>query len=265
MSRTISWRLLARSPIPAFTESVPASRQTLRCLRPFSDSPRRKADGDGANPPPAPESSFDPSTPSVAPQTPSTSRIHDNAPFKSPSLHPKAAPSGGMNALSNAFSQMIAQNQNARAARSKSFAFDPFLSSDGSLIASQAEQHAEPHHFHVYATRHNTHITVTRPDRKPMISVSAGNIGFRKSGRKHYDSAFQLASYVLGRMRESGMNVEIKRMEVVLRGFGAGREAVTKALLGTEGRFLRGKVIKVADATRLKFGGTRSKKPRRLG
>ena len=98
-----------------------------------------------------------------------------------------------------------------------------------------------------------------------MISVSAGNIGFRKAGRKHYDSAFQLASYVFGRMRESGMNVEIKRLEVVLRGFGAGREAVTKALLGSEGRFLRGKVVKVADATRLKFGGTRSKKPRRLG
>ena len=61
------------------------------------------------------------------------------------------------------------------------------------------------------------------------------------------------------------MSAEIKRLELILRGFGAGREAVTKALLGTEGRFLRNKVIKVADATRLKFGGTRSKKPRRLG
>ena len=61
------------------------------------------------------------------------------------------------------------------------------------------------------------------------------------------------------------MSAEIKRLEVILRGFGSGREAVTKALLGTEGRFLRSKVIKVADATRLKFGGTRSKKPRRLG
>jgi small subunit ribosomal protein S11 len=98
-----------------------------------------------------------------------------------------------------------------------------------------------------------------------MISVSAGNIGFRKSGRKHYDSAFQLASYVMGRMQEQGLNAQIKKLEVTLRGFGAGREAVTKALLGTEGRLLRGKVVRVTDATRLKFGGTRSKKPRRLG
>lgn len=97
------------------------------------------------------------------------------------------------------------------------------------------------------------------------MSVSCGNIGFKKAGRKHYDSAFQLASYVLNRIREQGLHPQIKQLEVILRGFGAGREAVTKALLGTEGRLLRNKIVKVADATRLKFGGTRSSKPRRLG
>ena len=43
------------------------------------------------------------------------------------------------------------------------------------------------------------------------------------------------------------------------------REAVTKALLGTEGRNIRTKITAVVDATRLKQGGPRSKKPRRLG
>lgn len=57
----------------------------------------------------------------------------------------------------------------------------------------------------------------------------------------------------------------IVTLEVVLRGFGQGREAVTKALLGSEGRLLRGRVVKVSDGTRLKFGGTRSQNPRRLG
>lgn len=66
-------------------------------------------------------------------------------------------------------------------------------------------------------------------------------------------------------IQDKGLTAEIQQLEVVLRGFGAGREAVTKALLGTEGRLLRNKVSKVTDATRLKFGGTRSKKPRRLG
>jgi len=97
------------------------------------------------------------------------------------------------------------------------------------------------------------------------MAVSCGNIGFKKSQRKHYDSSFQLASYVLGRMKDQGLIPQIKKMEVSLRGFGEGREAVTKALLGTEGRLIRGKIVKVSDATRLKFGGTRSPKPRRLG
>lgn len=69
----------------------------------------------------------------------------------------------------------------------------------------------------------------------------------------------------MGRIRDEGLTAKIQKLEVTLRGFGAGREAVTKALLGTEGRLLRGKIIQVSDATRLKFGGTRSKAPRRLG
>lgn len=102
-------------------------------------------------------------------------------------------------------------------------------------------------------------------ERTVALSMSAGNLGFRHSGRKHYDSAFQLASYVFTRMQESGMSGWIQELEVSLRGFGQGREAVSKALMGLEGKALRGKVIKVSDATRLKFGGTRSPKPRRLG
>lgn len=66
-------------------------------------------------------------------------------------------------------------------------------------------------------------------------------------------------------MQEEGLSDKIDSLEVVLRGFGVGREAVTKALLGTEGRTLRKKISQVSDATRLKFGGTRSRKPRRLG
>ena len=157
--------------------------------------------------------------------------------------------------------------------------------SDGSLSTS-LEDEPEPDNFRlsVYATKHNTHINIMGPDfgkdkdgklkidkrtEKPplkvYISLSAGNLGFKHSQRKHYDAAFQLASYVFARMEERGYNGLIRALEVQLRGFGAGREAVTKALLGSEGRLLRGKVVKVMDATRLKFGGTRSKKPRRLG
>ncbi|KAL8950807.1 MAG: hypothetical protein Q9222_003184 [Ikaeria aurantiellina] len=122
-----------------------------------------------------------------------------------------------------------------------------------------------PHHLHIYSTKHNTHITLSRPDRNPIISVSSGTIGFRKAARGTYDAAYQLGAYVMGRIQQQGLLAQIQYLEVVLRDFGPGREAVTKILLGSEGRNLRGRVVRVSDATRLKFGGTRSKKPRRLG
>ncbi len=57
----------------------------------------------------------------------------------------------------------------------------------------------------------------------------------------------------------------IRQLEVLMRDFGPGREAVSKILLGAEGLQLRQRVVRVMDSTRLKFGGTRSRKPRRLG
>ncbi|ORY09099.1 hypothetical protein BCR34DRAFT_603119 [Clohesyomyces aquaticus] len=131
---------------------------------------------------------------------------------------------------------------------------------------AQAEWEEPPrHHLHIYATKHNTHITLTKPDRNALISVSCGNIGFRKAGRGTYDAAYQLAAFVMSRIQDKGLLVELERIEVIYRGFGPGREAVTKAILGSEGRKIRDKIVRLSDATRLKFGGTRSPAPRRLG
>lgn len=121
------------------------------------------------------------------------------------------------------------------------------------------------HHLHIYAHKHNTHITLTDPSRNPLVSVSCGNIGFRKAARGSYDAAYQLAAFVMLRIKDMGWLPRIQGVELVYRGFGQGREAVTKAILGSEGRDVRPLIKKLSDSTRLKFGGTRSKKPRRLG
>jgi small subunit ribosomal protein S11 len=131
-------------------------------------------------------------------------------------------------------------------------------------LAADAED-PEPYHFHIFSHKHNTHITVTDPKRNALISLSCGNLGFRKSNRKHYDSAYQLGAYVIDKMHQKNLVNQIKKLEVVLRGFGQGREAVVKVLMGNEGKLLRPKITRVADSTRLKFGGTRSPKRRRLG
>jgi small subunit ribosomal protein S11 len=142
---------------------------------------------------------------------------------------------------------------------------DNLMDTIGSDAKSTGQESDQPYHFHVYAHKHNCHITVTKPNRDAIISVSCGNLGFKKSQRKHYDSAYQLGAYVVDKLHQGGWHKKIKQMEVVLRGFGQGREAVTKVLLGTQGKMLRNSIIRVADSTRLKFGGTRSPKPRRLG
>jgi len=148
-----------------------------------------------------------------------------------------------------------------------------------------AREKEKPHRLHVYSTKHNTHLTLVQPPRSAastpssttsassaasqskvvdvLLSISSGNIGFRKAGRGSYDAAYQLTAFLIKTIREKGIIIE--KLEVVLRGFGAGREAVTKVLLGSEGRNIRGKIVGVSDATRLKLGGPRSKKPRRLG
>lgn len=146
-----------------------------------------------------------------------------------------------------------------------------------------------PHRLHVYATKHNTHLTFVQPpksaaqtassgisgtsasskDQKKMVdvllSLSTGNLGFRKAGRGSYDAAYQLAAFALKQMTEKGMLRDMHSLQVVLRGFGAGREAVSKVILGSEGRYIRGRITSWVDATRLKQGGPRGKKPRRLG
>lgn len=134
----------------------------------------------------------------------------------------------------------------------------------GDRLQIEPEVPDEPYHFHIYSHKRNTHVTVTKPNRDAIISLSCGNLGFRKGQRKQYDAAYQLGAYVVDKMHQMGLVKEIQKMEVILRGFGQGRDAVVKVLLGSEGKYLRPKIIRVADATRLKFGGTRSPKPRRI-
>lgn len=134
---------------------------------------------------------------------------------------------------------------------------------ENSIIRDWEED--DRHKLNIYATKHNTHITLAKPNRDSLISVSCGNIGFRKAGRGTYDAAYQLAAFVMSRIKDKGLLPQIQKVELVYRGFGPGREAVTKAILGSEGKRIRPLIVKLSDSTRLKFGGVRSKKPRRLG
>lgn len=140
----------------------------------------------------------------------------------------------------------------------------------------------EPYHLNVFSHKHNCHITFTEPTRDVILSYSCGNLGLKHSQRKSFDAAYQLASYTFRKMIEkswkvggkktpgrpitlSDPNVHHRGIEVILRGYGHGRDAFVKAMLGSEGRMIKNLVKKVTDGTRLKFGGARSRATRRLG
>lgn len=140
----------------------------------------------------------------------------------------------------------------------------------------------EPYHLNLYTHKHNTHITFTHPSRDPILSFSSGNIGLKKAQRGTYDAGYQLASYTFRKITEINWRIggkkagttpitlndpDVRRrgIELIFRGYGNGREAFQKALLGQEGRMIKPIVKKVTDATRSKFGGARSPHVRRLG
>ncbi|OOG01105.1 hypothetical protein ASPCADRAFT_37714 [Aspergillus carbonarius ITEM 5010] len=135
---------------------------------------------------------------------------------------------------------------------------------ESEIIKNPYTDRTPPYHLHVYCHKHNTLLTLTRPNGDPMMALSCGHLGFRKGKRAGYEPAHQLSAHVFAQIQERGFLMEIKRLEIVFRDFGPGREAFTKVLLGNEGRNIRGLVCQVTDASRVKFGGSRSPRVRRL-
>lgn len=136
-------------------------------------------------------------------------------------------------------------------------------------------------------TRNNTHLTLTaitedinylnrNPNltyndqvlyyvhlpQKVKISLSGGNVGFRKSARGEYEAGFQAAAKMFQLMEQKGYLD--KDLGIIVKNFGKGREAFIDALKGKEGNRIRGKVVRLSDNTKLKFGGVRAPRRRRL-
>ncbi|QBM90657.1 small subunit ribosomal protein S11 [Metschnikowia aff. pulcherrima] len=96
------------------------------------------------------------------------------------------------------------------------------------------------------------------------LHYSAGMLGFRKSNRAEYEAAYQVSTRLFKDIEEKNLLAPNDKVEVVLKDFGKGREAFSSALQGKEGAFIRPHIVRVTDNTKLKFGGARSKKLRRL-
>jgi small subunit ribosomal protein S11 len=108
---------------------------------------------------------------------------------------------------------------------------------------------------HVQASFNNTIVTITDMDGNVITWASAGKVGF-KGSRKSTPFAAQVAAEATAR---EALNSGMKRVEVWVKGPGAGREAAIRSLqaAGLE-------ISAIKDVTPIPHNGCRPPKRRRV-
>ena len=108
---------------------------------------------------------------------------------------------------------------------------------------------------HVQASFNNTIVTITDTDGHVVTWASAGKVGF-KGSRKSTPFAAQVAAEASAR---EALNLGMKRVEVWVKGPGAGREAAIRSLqaAGLE-------ISAIKDVTPIPHNGCRLPKRRRV-
>lgn len=109
--------------------------------------------------------------------------------------------------------------------------------------------------MHVQATFNNTIVSFTDPQGNVLSWSSAGSAGF-KGSRKSTPFAAQTATE---RAAAAAKDYGLSRVDVLVRGVGAGREAAIRAL-GAAGVA----VSSIRDVTGTPHGGVRPRKARRV-
>lgn len=122
------------------------------------------------------------------------------------------------------------------------------------------------YHLHVTCTSNNTLITLTNEKGEPVPRGvwTGGSCGFKGMNRSGYEAGYQCAVRAFKRMEEVHAAIPGVRFEILLSKFGPGRDAVSKALMTSEGDNVRPLTSRMTDNTPIKIGGTRAKKARRL-
>jgi len=107
---------------------------------------------------------------------------------------------------------------------------------------------------HILSSYNNTKICLTDIQGNVLLAQSAGKVGFKGSKKGTSFAASKVAQAV----GETVDSLQIKEVEVVVRGVGAGRESALRSL-ATQGI----NIVKIQDKTPIPHGGCRPRKPRR--
>src|SRR5947207_1370413 len=126
----------------------------------------------------------------------------------------------------------------------------------GQTRAKQKEKRNVPQGIvHVQSTFNNTIVSVTDPKGEVISWASAGSVGF-KGSRKGTPFAAQMASENACR---KALEHGLKRVDVLVRGPGAGRETAIRSLQG-----VGLEVSMIKDVTPIPHNGCRPPKRRRV-
>ncbi|WRT70217.1 uncharacterized protein IL334_007212 [Kwoniella shivajii] len=130
-------------------------------------------------------------------------------------------------------------------------------------------QNNPTHTLHIKSTRNNVVLSLTDGMGPVFSTVSGGSDKiFKNSQRSSYEAATQAATKMFEKILEWNRSLSPSNkvnIRVAFNGmFGMGREAISSALAGPEGQELRSLITRVEDRTKIKIGGTRAPKPRRL-
>lgn len=110
--------------------------------------------------------------------------------------------------------------------------------------------------LHIKTSNNNTIVALTDADGNLVIGAGAGRVGFKGTKKSSAYAAEQAAKFILN---EAKTNCGLKEVGVICKGVGLGRDGVFKAI-----NELGGIDIKyIEEATPLRFGGTKGKRPKR--
>src|SRR6266540_4566041 len=182
-----------------------------------------------------------------------SSEPSSSSPFPSTKKEP---PSEGIDHFLSSFQS---KNSSSIFPISSSFTRSSSPNSDvAKLLSDFLVPSEETYILHIHASYNNTLVTLTNSRGDILITKSGGSVGFKKAQRGGYEAAHQTAAGVIQKIKEKGLNV--KNVEICIKGFGPGRDAAFKALANVENQW---NVKRITDTTPLPFNGCRPRKARR--
>jgi len=108
----------------------------------------------------------------------------------------------------------------------------------------------------ITSTYNNTILTLTNSKGQVLAWKSAGSVGFKGAKKSTSFAASRVAETIAGICKKMGL---IDRIEVSIKGIGAGRESAVRTLI-TQGL----NVVSIKDVTPIPHNGCRPKKVRRV-